>query len=221
MSIQNLEEDILKIWGHHTEFSAKGNRYVAFVLQHQIDELIEVGFTDEAMDKELADMALVILRHWSRRGQSSEEKIRARLSKRHEGKTDQIKDNYLKLYENFKFPQDRLRAASEELPMKIAKNIAVNGMRCFSQTYSGCCLVDDIDDLANDIIKPIIEAALRGEAEEIYKNYKPPRCFGRFPFEIDGNQECRYCGCNDPAQIIEGKKPDCREETKKKEETKG
>ena len=113
MSIQNLEQDILKIWGHHTEFSAKGNRYVAFVLQKQIDEMISAGFTDEVMDKELADMALVILRHWSRRGVSSEEKIRVRLAKRHEGNTDQIKDKYLKLYENYKFPQEHIRATSE------------------------------------------------------------------------------------------------------------
>lgn len=147
MSIQNLEEDILKIWGRHTEFSAKGNRYVAFVLQHQVDELLEAGFTDEAMDKELADMASVILRHWSRRGQSSEEKIRARLAKRHEGKADQIKDKYLKLYENYLFPQERLRAASELLERMCVK--------CEYPEYTCICPTK----------RAKLEAALRGEAK--------------------------------------------------------
>lgn len=105
MSIKELENDILKVWGHHTEFSAKGNRYVAFVLQKQVDDILEHGFTDEVMDKELADMALVILRHYARQGKSSEEYIRIRLNKRHVGKTDQIKDKYLKMYENFVFPE--------------------------------------------------------------------------------------------------------------------
>jgi predicted house-cleaning noncanonical NTP pyrophosphatase (MazG superfamily) len=105
LSIKQLEEDILKVWGRHTEFSAKGNRYVAFVLQKQIDEIREAEFTDVVMDKELADMALVILRHYARQGKSSEEMIRLRLNKRHEGKTDQIKDKYLAMYENYKFPE--------------------------------------------------------------------------------------------------------------------
>lgn len=104
MSIKDLEEDILEVWGKHTEFSAKGNRYVAFVLQKQIDEMIEAKFSDESMKKELADMALVILRYFSRRGISSEKVIRARLDNRHNGKTDQIKDKYLKLYEKYNFP---------------------------------------------------------------------------------------------------------------------
>jgi hypothetical protein len=44
--------------------------------------------------------------------------------------------------------------------------------------------------------------------------YVRPSCFGRFPFEIDVNQECEYCGCNDPAQVAKGK-PDCREASRK------
>ena len=53
---------------------------------------------------------------------------------------------------------------TKKLSMKIAKNIADHGTRCFSQGHEGTCYVWDIDDLANDIIKPIIEAALREEA---------------------------------------------------------
>lgn len=96
----------------------------------------------------------------------------------------------------------RLRAVSDWIKTKRTS-------KDFAFTV-GFISSDELDEL---------EAALHGsESEEINRNYKPPSCFGRFPFEIDGNQECRYCGCNDAAQIIKGKKPDCREETRKKKE---
>lgn len=47
------------------------------------------------------------------------------------------------------------------------------------------------------------------------EKYTPPSCFGRFPVDTGGNQECDYCGCNDPAQVKKGK-PGCREATDRK-----
>jgi hypothetical protein len=55
-------------------------------------------------------------------------------------------------------------AKAQELPMQIAEAIAGKGTRCFCQSWEGTVRCDDIEDLANDIIKPVIEKALGGES---------------------------------------------------------
>jgi predicted house-cleaning noncanonical NTP pyrophosphatase (MazG superfamily) len=104
-SIRNLEQDILNVWGDNKTTTTRRNRYTAFLLQKQIDEIREKNFSSEVMDKELADMVLIILQHYSCQNKSSEEYILSRLEKRHNGQTEQIKQKYHKLYRNYKFPE--------------------------------------------------------------------------------------------------------------------
>lgn len=55
----------------------------------------------------------------------------------------------------------------QELPMLIAEAIADKGTRCFCQSWGGSVRCDDINDLANDIIKPIIKEALEGNETDL------------------------------------------------------
>ena len=105
-TIHNLEQDILTVWGGDNDARLR-NRYTTFILQKQIDEIRENKFSNEVMDKELADMVLVILQHYTTHNKSSEEYIRNRLEKRHSGQTAQIKKKYNNLYKNYKFPEYR------------------------------------------------------------------------------------------------------------------
>jgi predicted house-cleaning noncanonical NTP pyrophosphatase (MazG superfamily) len=104
-TIKNLESDVLNVWGNKPTASVRINRYTTFLLQKQIDEMQEDNFSNEVMDKELADMVLVILHHYSCQNKSSEEYIRNRLMTRHSGQTAQIKQKYQKLYRNYEFPK--------------------------------------------------------------------------------------------------------------------
>jgi predicted house-cleaning noncanonical NTP pyrophosphatase (MazG superfamily) len=103
-TVHSLEMDVIDVWGKINTLSNRKNRYTAFLLQKQIDEIVEDKFTTEVMDKELADMILIIFQYFSCQNKSSEKYILERLNNRHVGKTEQIKKKYYKLYRNYKFP---------------------------------------------------------------------------------------------------------------------
>jgi hypothetical protein len=104
-TIHNLEQDILSVWGNEKSRTIRRNRYITFLLQKQIDEIREKNFSSTVMDKETADMALIIIQHYACQDKSSEEYIRNRLEKRHNGQTEQIKKKYRRLYRNYEFPE--------------------------------------------------------------------------------------------------------------------
>lgn len=109
-TISNLEQNVISVWGNKEASSRLKNRYTAFLLQKQIDEIIENKFTDKVMDKELPDIVLIILQYYSCQNKSTEQYIIDRLQKRHNGQTEQIKKKYHKLYRNYKFPEYRKEA---------------------------------------------------------------------------------------------------------------
>lgn len=101
--MKKLNAALHEMWGDHNEFSELGYPYVVWLIQKQIDEIIEDGITEEVCIKEFSDIALIIMRRFLRLGLDPEELMLKRLNARHKGNQEEIKLKYSTMWYNSDF----------------------------------------------------------------------------------------------------------------------
>ena len=73
--------------------------FTHWLLKKQLQEIEDEQFTGEAFMKELADMAIIIVKFYALRGVDPEKAILWRLKARHQGKTKEIRKKYLRMWQ--------------------------------------------------------------------------------------------------------------------------
>ena len=88
---------IKKIW--KTDSVGDNWLFTHWLLQKQLDEVREKKFTADVILKEYADCIIILTKFFMQIGLDPEKVVLQRLKERHQGKTEEIKAKYCKMWE--------------------------------------------------------------------------------------------------------------------------